>query len=123
LRADIPGVFARYSDRFRELASDTINGQQLRVLELAWSPELTMRYWVHPENHRVLQSECRLSSGGMNMAFLTRYDDFRTEQGVLLAHREENWAGASHVATTRIQGLRFQRHEAETFSEPGMSVK
>jgi len=103
LRADVPWVFAEALDRVRATEPITHEGRRLLGLEFPVSSILTFRAYVNPATWRVEVSQGLLAHGGMQTHFETVYEDFRSVDGVLFAHRERNYASGAHTGWTKVE--------------------
>lgn len=115
LRSDLPGVLLRNRDRLTDGGVKEHEGGRHRIIVLAWSKTVEMRYRVDLESFRITQVESVLNMGGRTVIFATSFDDFRLVDGVLFPFRETNYASGAHVADTFVDRVVLDPEELEPF--------
>ncbi len=68
---------------------------------------LVTDYHVNKETHLIETVVGTLKMGGMTMQFRTKYNDYRMEEGVMLAHQEIKYAGNVNTAVLTLLATRF----------------
>jgi len=68
---------------------------------------LVMDYHVNKETYLIETVVGTLKMRGMSMQFRTKYNDYRMEQGVMLAHQEIKYAGNVNTAVLTLLATRF----------------
>ena len=64
-------------------------------------------YLVDMETWRIVNALGRMSFGGTEMQFLTKYSDFHFRDGVLVHEQESKHAGGVNTAVLKLRSMRF----------------
>jgi hypothetical protein len=121
VRLDLPWQLLTHKTNIVETAPVDRHGHHLRVLELTLDSGLKVSAGIDPENGHILFSSGTTSKSGPMGAttFETEYDDFRTVNGILFAHKETNFAQGTKTADTTLSKIELlTARPAEAF-EPG----
>jgi hypothetical protein len=101
-RLDLPSLLAAWEDRIVDGGALEHEGKRLRVLALEVGPGLRIEAGIDPGTGRILRSR-GVGVGAMPLEFVTRYSDFRTVDGVLVAFREGNFANGRSTGETVLE--------------------
>jgi hypothetical protein len=96
VRLDLPYQLLSQRKILVEKEPMEYQGKRLRVIELPVEHGLLLSAEVDPETGRILGSTGTTKTG--SMTFETRYEDFRTVEGRLVAFKETNFAGGTKTA-------------------------
>lgn len=69
--------------------------------------DLTVEYIVSKRTHQIQQAIGRLKMGPRQMQFLTRYEDFKKRNGVLVPHKEIKFVGGMNTAVMTLKKMTF----------------
>jgi hypothetical protein len=75
----------------------------LVVLSVPLGEGREVRLRVDPEDHLIRESTSLMEVGPMTLTFTSRYDDFRSVDGVLIPHSEENSAQGQPTSSIQLQ--------------------
>ncbi|MGE5189034.1 MAG: LolA family protein [Gemmatimonadota bacterium] len=100
----------------KDLGTVTLDGKELRVLELPLGGTLSVTAEIDPATGRIMRSAAKTGGGmgGMSMSmggmpgvieFATTYADFRKVDGILFAFREGNFAMGQHTGDTHLEKI------------------
>lgn len=101
-RLDLPSLLAAWEDRVVDAGTLEHEGKRLRVLALDVAPGVRIEAGIDPATGRILRSR-GVGTGAMPLEFVTRYSDFRTVDGVLIAFREGNFANGRTTGETVLE--------------------
>lgn len=96
-----PVILHLYRDRVALVAGD-VDGP---TLELALAEGAVLRARLDPETNLLEWTRSVIHIGETPLTFTTRYSDFRTVDGLILAHREENTAQGVPTASLVLERL------------------
>ena len=118
VRLDLPWELWLHRTNLVERASKEVDGHQVHVLELSLQNGLLVSAGIDPDSGRILFSSGQTGGGAANSAtFETRYDEFRTVEGVLFAFKETNFAQGTKIAETHLSKIELLKSPppSETF--------
>lgn len=115
IRSTAPWSLLHYRSRLTDGGVRTEGGIRYLVLHLDRGQGLEMDFWIEDASRRVTRIEGTLSAGAMTLPFATRYSDFRSVDGVLFPHAEENFASGRHAGSTTIRSVRFSEEHLGPF--------
>jgi hypothetical protein len=102
-RANVPWILIEHAAEARRAEPYELRGRRLEGVEIPIAANLTVRVYADPATWRVELSQGWLDHHGQKTQFETIYSDFRAVDGVLFAHREENYASGAHTGYTAIE--------------------
>ncbi len=76
------------------------------LLEVTLADSSVLVLLVHPTNYRISAVKAFVSKGDKDAVFMTLYDDWRSEGGVLFPVREENFAMKVPTGVTRVHSIK-----------------
>lgn len=101
-RSDLPLFLLANIDSVRSIDSVERDGLRLEGLEASFGAGRSLRAYVDPATHRVVESQSVLKTEAGAMEFETHYSDFRKVGKVWFAFHEDNFASGTPTGTMTI---------------------
>jgi hypothetical protein len=115
-RLDLPAMLQAWPERLVDRGAVDFDGRPLRALSLEVAPGVELTAHLDPATGRILRSVGR-ATAGPPVTFATRYEDFRTVDGLLVAFREENFANGAITGETVLKRVKVEAAlPADTFT-------
>ena len=92
-------------ERLKDLSLRENKKQYIFVLK---NGTLTIEYIVSKRTHLIQQAIGRLKMGPQQMQFLTRYEDFKRREGVMVPHKETKFVGGMNTAVMTLKEMKFR---------------
>lgn len=122
-RANVPWILIEHAAEARPAEPYELRGRRLEGVEIPIAANLTVRVYADPTTWRVELSQGWLDHHGQTTQFETIYSDFRAVDGVLFAHREENYASGVHTGYTAIERVLLNPKTAAADFAPPIEAK
>ncbi len=68
---------------------------------------IAAKYFVSKENYLIEKVIGQLQMGGQAMEFVTLYEDYKVQNGVMVPHKEIKYAGSVNTAIMHLQKMHF----------------
>lgn len=91
-------------NRVKELTVSQNSNQYIFTLK---SGQLNVEYIVSKKSYLIEKVIGRLQMGPQQMEFLTRYEDYKPENGVLVPHKETKFVGSMNTAILILKEMKF----------------
>jgi hypothetical protein len=119
VRLDLPWNLLTARGLLRDLGTTAMgDGPPLRILEWPLTGGLDMQVGIDPDSGRIVHVLGRIVSGGGEMEFGTRYEDFRRQDGLLYAAMERHYVMGRPTGYTRIEQVEFLDRLPDDLFEP-----
>ena len=90
--------------KLRDLTLTQNTKQYILVLK---NGDIAVEYIVSKKTHLIEKVIGRLQMGSQQMEFLTRYEDYKPVQGVLIPHKEVKFVGSMNTAIMTLSKIDF----------------
>lgn len=91
-------------NKIKSLSLAKDDGYSILILK---EGEITTRYYVNEETNLIDKVVGSLQMGGQNMEFITEYSDYRSVDGVMIAHKENKFAMGMNTAQNTLKDIRL----------------
>ncbi len=92
--------------RVKDLTMTQNNKQYILALK---NGSIAVEYIVSKKTYLIEKVIGRLQMGPQQMEFLTRYEDYKTENGVLIPHKEVKFVGSMNTAIMTLKEIEFTK--------------
>ena len=122
VRLDLAWQLFAHKTNLVEAAPLDRHGHHLRVLELTIEDGLKVTAGIDPENGHILFSSGTTKAAATGATtFETEYDDFKTVDGLLFAHKETNFAQGTKPADTTLSKVELLKTAPPEAFKPGLA--